>query len=202
MLTPLNTILSNEELLDLTLEESNELDFEMQLMIEITTAVILRDMERAQRISVIVKEQVNRERLLFSRIIFDFFTAITDCYLARQNRNHTTHIMEAKDIRDWLENLMCHSTWNFENKYLLVKAECHYTEGEFDKAAESYKASVTTAKKHKFVHEEALGYELAGYFYKDQGDETKAQEMFKQAQIAYGKWGANAKTFPGVQFHS
>ena len=199
MLPPLDKFICNDELLDLTLAESNEIDYEMQLKIEITTAVILRDMKKAQRISVIVKERVSRDRLEFSRIVSDFFSAITDCYHARrQNRDHTTHIMEAKDIRDRLEKLMGQSRWNFENKYLLIKAECHYTEGEVDKAAESYKASVAAAKKHKFVHEEALGCELAGYFFKEQGDETKAQEMFKQAQIAYAKWGANAKTFPGV----
>lgn len=198
MLPPLDKFICNHEFFDLTLAESNELDYEMQLKIEITTAVILRDMEKAQRISVIVKERVNRDRLEFSLIVFDFFTAITDCYHARQNRDHTTHIMEAKDIRDRLEKMVDQSRWNFENKYFLIKAECHYTEGEIDKAAESYKASVTAAKNHKFVHEEALGCELAGYFFKEQGDETKAQVMFKQAQIAYAKWGANAKTFPGV----
>ena len=197
-LPPLDTYLSNDELLDLTLTESSPVYFEVQLMIEITTSVLFRDMDKAQRIASIVREQVNREHLRFNHIVIDFFTGITDCYHARQNEGLDTHMIEARGIRDKLEKLICHSRWNFENKYLLLKAECHYTDGEIEKAAESYEASIKAAKQHKFVQEEALGCELAGYFYKEQGNEIKAQELFKQAKIAYDKWGANAKTLPGV----
>ena len=199
VLPPLDTFMSNDELLDLTLTESNQLDFEMQIMFEITTAVIFREMEKAGRIASLVRERVNRERLLFNHIIIDFFTSITGCYHARQNQGLVTHLIEARGVRDKLEKLIRHSRWNFENKYLLIKAECHYTDGEFDKAAESYEASITAAKRHKFVHEEALGCELAGYFYKEQGDEIKAQQFLNQAKSAYAKWGANAKTLPGVE---
>ena len=204
VLPPLDTFMSNDELLDLTMTEPNQLDvFEitMMLLFEITTAVIFRDMEKAGRIASLVREteRENRKRLLFIHNIIDFFTSITDCYHARQNEGPDTHMIEARGIRDNLEKLIRHSRWNFENKYLLIKAECHYTDGEFDKAAESYEASITAAKQHKFVHEEALGCELAGYFYKEQGNEIKAQQLFKRAKSAYVEWGANAKTLPGIE---
>lgn len=197
VLPPLDTFISNDDLLDLTLVESSQIYFEMQLMFDITTAVVFRDMEKAHRIASLVREKMNRERLLFNHIIIDYFTSITDCYHARQqNGGLETHMIEARGIRDKLEKLIRHSRWNFESKYLLIKAECHYTDGEVDKAAESYEASIAAAKKHKFVHEEALCCELAGYFYREQGEEIKVQQLFKQAKSAYIKWGANAK----VQF--
>ena len=197
VLSPLDTFMNNDELFDHTLIESNEMYLEMKLMFEITTAVVFRDMEEARRIASLVIEKVNEERLLFNHINIGYFTSISHCYHAR-NGGLDTHMIKARGIRDRLEKLIHHSRWNFESKYLLIKAECHYTDGEIDKAAESYGASVTAAKQHKFVHEEALGCELAGYFYKEQGDEIKAQQLFKQANSAYVKWGANSKTLPEV----
>jgi hypothetical protein len=38
-----------------------------------------------------------------------------------------------------------------------------------------------------------IAYELAAYFYKEQGNDLKSQEMFKQARDAYTKWGALKK---------
>lgn len=69
-------------------------------------------------------------------------------------------------------------------------AERHYTKGELSKAAKLYEESISSARNHQFNHEAALASELAGHFYVEQGDFTKAETMFEQAHTAYKKWGA------------
>jgi len=43
------------------------------------------------------------------------------------------------------------------------------------------------------VHEEALAYELAAYFYMELRDTEKAMEYFSQAHLKYHEWGAFGK---------
>ena len=119
---------------------------------------------------------------------------LASCYFARQNgEDNSNHIHEAKRIRDAFHKVESHSRWNFRHKRLLLEAEFHYTEGETAKAGESYDLAIAAAKDHKFLQDEALACELAAYFYKEQGNEPKSLEMFKQARDAYKKWGAVKK---------
>lgn len=76
---------------------------------------------------------------------------------------------------------------------LLLKAESYRTEKETEKAAECYEASIRSAREHRFIHEEAIACELAGYFFEDQGDKVKSRDMFQQAHNTYTKWGAVSK---------
>ncbi|KAL3765444.1 hypothetical protein ACHAWO_011526 [Cyclotella atomus] len=86
-------------------------------------------------------------------------------------------------------------------KLNLLSAECQYARGQIDNAAESYDSAIRSAREHKFDNKLALACELAGYFYKEQGNENKAIEMFKQSRDAYIKWGAigKAQTLPYQQ---
>ena len=54
------------------------------------------------------------------------------------------------------------SKWNWENKALLLQAELHYLNGDLELADTVYEASIKSAREHKFIHEEALAYELYG----------------------------------------
>jgi ATP-dependent RNA helicase DDX31/DBP7 len=87
-----------------------------------------------------------------------------------------------------------------EHKYHLLKAEYYYSIRENEKAIDAYQKAINAAKEHKFTHEMAIGCELAGYFYKEQGDEVKAREMFDQARKAYIEWGADRKANDLVRF--
>ena len=62
-----------------------------------------------------------------------------------------------------------HSSWNWENKMLLLEAEKMHTLGDFDGAASFYERSIQSAREHKFIHEEAIASELAGLFYLERG---------------------------------
>jgi hypothetical protein len=45
----------------------------------------------------------------------------------------------------------------------------------------------------QFVHEEALAYELAAYFYLELGENVKSIEYFMLAYERYNEWGAFEK---------
>lgn len=83
--------------------------------------------------------------------------------------------------------------WNFENKMLLLTAEYYFSIGDFEKATQEYQLSITSAHAHRFVNEEAMANELAGYFQLKRGSKDLSIKLKKQAVGCYQSWGAMAK---------
>ena len=54
--------------------------------------------------------------------------------------------------------------WTFENKSLLLQAELHYLNQDYEAAENAYIASIKSAQDHKFMNDEAMAYELLGIF--------------------------------------
>ena len=117
---------------------------------------------------------------------------------------------------------MGHSTWNFQNKVScfilyhfvhqfqpaqillihfnstyqkvhLLEAECFSQEGRHDEAKASYAAAITSARCSRFVHEQGLACEMAGFHYKKMGDDRSAWGFFHQAKECYETWGSQVK---------
>lgn len=88
-------------------------------------------------------------------------------------------------MQDWADN---GSKWNAENKALLLQAERHYNLGNLDEAKSTYEASIKSAREHKFIHEEALAYELYGNFCVKTGDAVFGHELLRKAQSLYVEW--------------
>ncbi|KAL3802092.1 hypothetical protein HJC23_010848, partial [Cyclotella cryptica] len=199
-LAPLDHFINNDELLNRTMNETDEIGLHMQVMLEITFSFIFRNMEKAQAMVDMIGDDGQKSQLLIGYIIIDFYAGLTASYFARKTGEEKSKF-KAQNVRDRMECLLKHSKWNFENKFLLLKAECHYTEGEISEATKYYEAAITSARQHKFANEEAVACELAGYFFQEQGDETNSATMFKQAYFAYLKWGAvhKAKTLFQVE---
>lgn len=134
-----------------------------------------------------------RCHMRFLDIYHVFYEGITALRLAR---------MDHTDRQKWIdigENAVAtfgtwkdYNTWNFENKYLLLTAELHHTRGEDDAAEIKYKASIDSARNHRFVHEEGLAMESLGLFYKATKKEIHAREFLMSARICYENWGACA----------
>jgi tetratricopeptide (TPR) repeat protein len=85
-----------------------------------------------------------------------------------------------------------HNTWNFENKHMLLLAELHCVKGDYTAAEELYKASIESAQKHKFIHEEGLAMELLGLLYQKMDNSKGSKGMAEIARACYEKWGAAA----------
>ena len=94
-------------------------------------------------------------------------------------------------IKDWAEK---GSTWNFENKLLLLQAEECYCDGNIKDAKELYSAAISAAWRNKFVNEEALAYELAARFYFETNDAVMSLQLFTEAYEKYREWGAFGKS--------
>jgi ATP-dependent RNA helicase DDX31/DBP7 len=191
-LAPLEQYIDNEELLSCDLNQADPNGFEL-ILAGITHSFWLRDFEKAKRMAdMFTYANKNKDRLLFNHVMLNFYVGLTACYFGRAKQDSSWKV-EVEKASNLIELSFNHSTWNFENKLLLLKAESHYTKGEANEAAKCYEASIKSARVHKFVHEEAVACELAGYFFKEQGDETKSCNMFIQARDAYIKWGATGK---------
>ena len=93
-------------------------------------------------------------------------------------------------LKEWAEK---GSTWNFENKLMLLQAEESYCDGNVEGAKSLYDAAISSARRHKFINEEALAYELAARFYFETGDEGTSFHLFSKARLKYEEWGAFGK---------
>jgi PAS domain S-box-containing protein len=82
---------------------------------------------------------------------------------------------------------------NFTHRHALLSAELARIEGRADDAARCYERAIGAARQQRFVHHEALGWELASRFYRDRGLELTADVYLREARACYRRWGAEAK---------
>ena len=85
------------------------------------------------------------------------------------------------------------SDWNYTNKLHLLKAEQKSLCNDHYDAMSLYHASIESAKRSGFVHEQGLACEKAGFHCKRRGRSLHALEYFKQARECYEEWGSSMK---------
>lgn len=86
-----------------------------------------------------------------------------------------------------------HCPENFEHKLLLVKGELARVQGRFEKALTRFQNAIASARKHGFLHMEALAAELAARMAFHRGLFTVARAYMQEAHAGYRKFGATAK---------
>jgi PAS domain S-box-containing protein len=82
---------------------------------------------------------------------------------------------------------------NFEHAAALVGAEIARIEGRVLDAESLYEQAIRSARTNRFVHNEALAYELAARFYASRGFEQFARTYLTSARDGYLRWGAFGK---------
>lgn len=82
---------------------------------------------------------------------------------------------------------------NYQHKLQLMEAEKLRVLGKHSQARVEYDQAIQGASSNRFIHEEALGYEVAGRFYLSNKLEVLAEFYLKAAYNAYREWGAEAK---------
>ena len=92
-----------------------------------------------------------------------------------------------------LSQLVEYSTWNFENKQLLLQAELHCLNGRYALAELVYQSSIASAQDHKFIHEEAMACELYGMYLIENKKVMKGMKQLQIAKKKYKQWGALRK---------
>ncbi len=81
----------------------------------------------------------------------------------------------------------------FQNKLLLIEAELARLNGDHDLATALFERSVLAAEASRFVHEQALAYELAGNHNRQLGRVLSTRFYIQAALEAYQRWGADRK---------
>jgi len=122
-----------------------------------------------------------------------FFEGIAYLNIARDTRQIKWRILGEKAVIQISENVSMMSEWNFKNKSLLLWAELHYLDGDIKSADASYRASIKSAHDHKFLHEEALGLELYGFFLVENKMAVEGMHQLQLAIDKYTEWGAIKK---------
>ena len=122
-----------------------------------------------------------------------FYEGVAYLSLARDTKQTNWRIKGENAVSkiSHYENTM--SKWNFENKSKLLQAELHYLDGDLESAETAYTASIDSARRHKFVNEEALAYEMYGIFCIENHMVDKGSQKLHIALDKYKQWGAIEK---------
>jgi PAS domain S-box-containing protein len=102
----------------------------------------------------------------------------------------------ARALRDELAR---HERWaedgpeNFGHRRALIAGEVARIEGRLGDAERCYDEAIVAARKHGFVHMEALACEVASRFYRSRGLAAIADACVRAARAAYARWGAEGK---------
>ncbi len=94
-----------------------------------------------------------------------------------------------RQLREWAAN--CPE--NFEDRAALIGAEIARIEGRELEAERLYEAAIKSARKSGFIHNEALGNELAARFHAARGFDTIAHAYLRESRSCYLRWGAHGK---------
>merc|ERR1712194_553103 len=123
-------------------------------------------------------------RIFYSGLVaFHCFRETQDSYWMHRGRRA---IVE-------MEKLAEECRWNFLNKMLLLTAEYHFSIGDFENATELYQQSLASAQAHRFLHEEAIANELAGYCQSKRQKTDLSIQFMERAIDCYKRWGAVKK---------
>jgi tetratricopeptide (TPR) repeat protein len=90
-----------------------------------------------------------------------------------------------------MKSAATNSDWNFTNKLRLLEAEQQSLTKHHCQAIPLYDASIASAKRSGFIHEQGLACEKAGLYCKRVKNKEKALEYFNQARECYEEWGSS-----------
>ena len=126
------------------------------------------------------------------RVIVTFYYGLNLIEMLRQKSNPARR----KEVREIIESMkvtVSHADCNFRNKLELLEAEQYSLEGRRNLAVKSYDAAIESAKSQKFIHEQGLACEKAGFYFKKLKDLHNTIRYFDQARVCYDEWGSTLK---------
>ena len=134
-------------------------------------------------------------KALFERAEFHFYAALAQAALddAASAAEPALHLealaVHHRQLQQWADI----SPEDFADRAALVGAEIARIEGRELDAMRLYDRAIGAARASGFVHNEAIGNELAGRFYAARGFEKIANAYLRDARYGYLRWGADAK---------
>ena len=120
----------------------------------------------------------------------DGLIAFTCAQKHQSDEEYWTNV--ALEVIEKFQKWVKSSEWNFSHKLYLLEAEHNVLKGDDAAAVFMYDLSITTARNHKFIHEEGLANVFAASFHLRYKREREALTHFTQAKKCYERWGALA----------
>ena len=114
--------------------------------------------------------------------------------------NNTKWSARGINFKIVIQKLAESSQHNFQHEVYLLEAEEAFSNKNYELAKSLYEKAVSIARKHRFINQEALACELAGYFFLEIGEQDTAIQYFLQAHEKYHEWGAVSKCNMLFQF--
>jgi len=109
-------------------------------------------------------------------------------WLARRKRK-----MKAIKTLQKLHGLVEQGNDDVRHYMHILMAECYVLEKNVSAAQNNFKAAISIAELHGFLHDKALAHDLACAWYKAQGKDDWANFHFESSQKLYTEWGATSK---------
>ena len=192
---PPNNILTEKE----AMEKFNSPLFLSSYKIhQLARAYLFRQFDNVESLDIVdisgdIERNKHPPRALFVSGIF--FEGLTSFLLARQasrDSERSRWIEKGEKVLTKMKYWSEHSSWNWEDKMVLLEAEKMYTMRNFDQAALLYERAIRLAHEHKFINDEAIASELAGIFFCDRGLRVSAEALLLHSVQCYKTWGALA----------
>jgi predicted ATPase/serine phosphatase RsbU (regulator of sigma subunit)/tRNA A-37 threonylcarbamoyl transferase component Bud32 len=184
-------VYNEEQVLPSLLARNNHLESSVYYCNKISLHYLFGQFKEAQQYIELAQTHIYQIAGLHPFIQFCFFAPLVELALTPTFSEEVFQKIEC-----WQQSLKkCaeHAPMNFQHKYDLVEAEKAKVLGQEWQAAKLYDKAIAGAKENKYLHEEALAYELAGQFYLEKGMSKIAQVYLRDAHYAYQRWGAVAK---------
>ena len=112
-----------------------------------------------------------------------------------KKKSHFSKKVEVGEIIVSMKVAASHAGTNFRHKLELLEAEQYGITACHNRAVVShaYDTAITSARNAKFIHEQGLACEKAGFYYKRMKDAEKSLKYFNQARECYEEWGSTMK---------
>jgi diguanylate cyclase (GGDEF)-like protein/PAS domain S-box-containing protein len=140
-----------------------------------------------------VHKQPMEGLLAYTEHNFYFSLSLLANYFNQEEQEQKKYIEQVainqKEMKAWAD----HAPMNFQHTYDLVEAEKARVLGKVVEAMKLYERAIKGARENRYIHEEALAYELAAKFYLAQSMDEIAQTYMTKAHYSYICWGAKAK---------
>jgi signal transduction histidine kinase len=125
---------------------------------------------------------------------FMLFTALAAAG-AYQISPQKKYIRRIKIARNKLKRIVEHAPDNFKAMYELTTGAYYSVKGQNELALKYYSQGIESARANRFIHLQAIGYDLLGNHYVRNEAWAHADMVLKKAHATYASWGAMAKCF-------
>merc|ERR1712194_441394 len=156
-------------------------------------AFVFRDYERAATIIDEYRPLLSSMKGTYHYTLHYFYDGLISIFMLQMGKNNSKWMILALDSLEKLRKWHTQCPANFSSKYFLLEAEMANVKDDEQKSINLFAETISLAKSHKMLFEEALVFERAGLFYLKFGNDEKSIDMLNNACELYEAWGSSPK---------